>query len=148
MRYIIKFRANGEKETHSQEFDSPESVVAFVQLLRLSQDGKTYPVENIKIIPIIPVKSLVFNKVTCETRVVKDVDYNLETLEVYNSDSFTDARKQECKFLSIIEETWNISDCIIVDARNLQRKGFFFGSRMGRHEKFQEMEIRSLGISY
>ena len=148
MRYIMEFKAADEMETHTQEFPTEEDMVAFIQMLRLPQDGKIYPAENFKITPVIPVKSLVFNKKTFETRVVKAVDYRLGTLEVYNSDLKEDIYKQELGYVPIVKEIWLIEDCIILDSRFLQRKGFFFGTSMGRHKQYQEMEIESLGISY
>lgn len=130
MKHIVIFRAADEKASHVQEFDSLEAVIAFIQMIRFPKNGGIYPTSNIKIIPAIPEKSLVFNKETYETRIVKSLDYTSGEAEVYDTDSYEDLkiRGESCTK----NEKWKIQDCEVLDPKSLKRHGFYFKNELGK----------------
>lgn len=64
----------------------------------------------------------------------------------YNNDCPDEAELQEQGYVSIIPEEWNIRDCVPVNSKEARKEGFQFGTEMGVHPKYSEMQAREMGM--
>ena len=127
MKYSVRYYENQMRI--SKICGSKEETVAFVQTLRLT---KKIPVSLIKITPHIEPNTVVFNKMTLETRLVESVDEKMGAITVYDTDNLEALKDSRTKHTLKIREKWKKDDCIPVDIEKLKKCGFKFGSSMGR----------------
>jgi len=102
---------------------------------------------EIRVFPYFEEGQMVLNIKTLQTRIVKAV-MALEKgkLVLYNNDCPDEAELQEQGYVSIIPEEWNIRDCVPVNSKEARKEGFQFGTEMGVHPKYSEMQAREMGM--
>ena len=127
----------------SQRFKSAISEI-YKRCERIFDEGRS---PEIRVFPYFEEGQMVLNIKTLQTRIVKAV-MALEKgkLVVYNNDCPDEAELQEQGYVSIIPEEWNIRDCVPVNSKEARKEGFQFGTEMGVHPKYSEMQAREMGM--
>lgn len=149
MKFVVFYRRKEKDENGKTKFqlwqkvicESIESVAIIVQNLKVDfqYHGIRENVE-IKVFPYIEEGCIVFNLKTAETRIVKSVNYINEfdsaTVTVYDTDDHNTAEMQKWGYMSYIQQTWKVEDCVpVMGEDRLQEEGFCFDSAMGKHPK-------------
>ena len=148
MKYVVYSRFKTEVPYSKTICDNEETLATTIQYLRIDlvTSGVHENVE-IRVFPYFEEGQMVLNIKTLQTRIVKAV-MALEKgkLVLYNNDCPDEAELQEQGYVSIIPEEWNIRDCVPVNSKEARKEGFQFGTEMGVHPKYSEMQAREMGM--
>lgn len=149
MEYIVYWRSEPEHAYKEELCKDEEALATTIQNLRVNWYDLTQlnPLE-MKVFPHFKPGQMVLNIKTLQTRIVKSVQLPYgpnHTLVVYNHDLPEKAELQKWGYVPRIHEEWAISDCIPVDWKKARTEhNFQFGTAMGKHERYLEMEAREM----
>ncbi len=130
--------------------DGEESLAAMIQNLQIDRQTQRKYKDKIimSIYPYFEEGQMVLNTKTLQTRIIRYVDYEDGVISVYNSDNHHEAKLQKNGYMPIIPENWNICDCIPVNYQKASEENFFeFGTEMGVHPKYRQVQVRELESS-
>lgn len=149
VEYIVYWRSE-PKDVYKEELCKDEETLAItIQNLRVNWNDMTQlnPLEMM-VLPNFKSGQLVLNIKTLQTRIVKSVQHSHwgnHTLVVYNHDCPDKAELQKYGYVPRIHEEWDIRDCVLVDWQKARTEhNFQFGTAMGKHERYLEMEAREM----
>ena len=148
MKYVVYSRFKTEVPYSKTICDNEETLATTIQYLRIDLvTSSVHENVEIRVFPYFEEGQMVLNIKTLQTRLVKAV-MALEKgkLVVYDNDCPDEAELQEQGYVSIIPEEWNIRDCVPVNSKEARKEGFQFGTEMGVHPKYSEMQAREMGI--
>lgn len=148
MKYVVYSRFKTEVPYLKTICDNEETLATTIQYLRIDLvTSSVHENVEIRVFPYFEEGQMVLNIKTLQTRIVKAV-MALEKgkLVVYNNDCPDEAELQEQGYVSIIPEEWNIRECVPVNSKEARKEGFQFGTEMGVHPKYSEMQAREMGM--
>ena len=148
MKYVVYSRFKTEVPYSKTICDNEETLATTIQYLRIDLvTSSVHENVEIRVFPYFEEGQMVLNIKTLQTRIVKAV-MALEKgkLVLYNNDCPDEAELQEQGYVSIIPEEWNIRDCVPVNSKEARKEGFQFGTEMGVHPKYLEMQAREMGM--
>ena len=148
MKYVVYSRFKTEVTYSKTICDNEETLATTIQYLRIDLvTSSVHENVEIRVFPYFEEGQMVLNIKTLQTRIVKAV-MALEKgkLVLYNNDCPDEAELQEQGYVSIIPEEWNIRDCVSVNSKEARKEGFQFGTEMGVHPKYSEMQAREMGM--
>ncbi len=148
MKYVVYSRFKTEVPYSKTICDNEETLATTIQYLRIDLvTSSVHENVEIRVFPYFEEGQMVLNIKTLQTRIVKAV-MALEKgkLVVYDNDCPDEAELQEQGYVSIIPEEWNIRDCVPVNSKEARKEGFQFGTEMGVHPKYSEMQAREMGM--
>ena len=148
MKYVVYSRFKTEVTYSKTICDNEETLATNIQYLRIDLvTSSVHENVEIRVFPYFEEGQMVLNIKTLQTRIVKAV-MALEKgkLVLYNNDCPDEAELQEQGYVSIIPEEWNIRDCVPVNSKEARKEGFQFGTEMGVHHKYSEMQAREMGM--
>lgn len=148
MKYVVYSRFKTEVPYLKTICDNEETLATTIQYLRIDLvTSSVHENVEIRVFPYFEEGQMILNIKTLQTRIVKAV-MALEKgkLVVYNNDCPDEAELQEQGYVSIIPEEWNIRECVPVNSKEARKEGFQFGTEMGVHPKYSEMQAREMGM--
>ena len=148
MKYVVYSRFKTEVPYSKTICDNEETLATTIQYLWIDLVTSSVHVNvAVRVFPYFEEGQMVLNIKTLQTRIVKAV-MALEKgkLVVYDNDCPDEAELQEQGYVSIIPEEWNIRDCVPVNSKEARKEGFQFGTEMGVHPKYSEMQAREMGM--
>ena len=148
MKYVVYLRFKTEVPYLKTICDNEETLATTIQYLRIDLvTSSVHENVEIRVFPYFEEGQMVLNIKTLQTRIVKAVmAIEKGKLVVYNNDCPDEAELQEQGYVSIIPEEWNIRECVPVNSKEARKEGFQFGTEMGVHPKYSEMQAREMGM--